>query len=230
MRARNLSVGRGYLAIGSIESRALIEAAVGGRAKRLMDVITASITLVLAAPLMIVVWLLVFMVLGSPAIFAHTRVGQTGRRFRCLKYRTMVRDSDGALRRHLAENPHAANEWARKQKLQNDPRVTRLGSFLRKSSIDELPQLFNVLRGDMSCVGPRPVVPDELSKYGTYAIYYLCARPGITGLWQTSGRSTLSYAKRVELDVQYVKRWSLAMDFKILLRTVAVLLRPGQAV
>jgi exopolysaccharide production protein ExoY len=141
----------------------------------------------------------------------------------------MVRNGDEILRRHLAENPRAANEWATKRKLRNDPRVTRLGSLLRKSSIDELPQLFNVLKGDMSCIGPRPIVPDELDHYGNFAIYYLSARPGITGLWQTSGRSTLSYAKRVELDVQYVKGWSLAMDSRILLRTVVVLLRRGEA-
>ena len=136
----------------------------------------------------------------------------------------MMTDGDAVLERHFASNPKARLEWAASRKLKDDPRVTALGRVLRVYSVDELPQLINVLRGEMSFVGPRPVVTDELDRYGPSAQAYLAARPGITGLWQTSGRSDTSYENRVELDSQYVSEWSFWMDFMILLRTIPVVL------
>ena len=215
--------------ISAVERNVLVESAVGGRSKRALDILVASTSLLLVTPVMFAVWVLLRATARGPAIFAHTRIGQTGRHFRCLKFRTMVRDGDELIRTHLVDNPEAASEWKTKRKLRNDPRVTRLGYFLRRSSIDELPQLFNVLKGEMSCIGPRPVVPDELERYGPFAAYYLSTRPGITGLWQTNGRSSLSYADRVRLDVYYVKNWSLWMDVKILLKTPLALLRVGDS-
>jgi lipopolysaccharide/colanic/teichoic acid biosynthesis glycosyltransferase len=167
---------------------------------------------------------------GGPALYRHTRVGINGRPFGCLKYRTMADGADRLLASHLAANPIAAAEWAAQRKLTNDPRITRLGALLRKTSLDELPQLLNVLRGQMSLVGPRPVVHEELVQhYGVAGrIAYATARPGITGLWQISGRSDTSYMERVTLDITYVHTWSLLLDLKILLLTVpAVLARRG---
>jgi exopolysaccharide production protein ExoY len=163
-------------------------------------------------------------------LYRHTRIGLNARPFHCLKFRTMAEGADQLLARHLADNPQAAAEWAAQRKLANDPRITRLGNLLRKTSLDELPQLLNVLRGQMSLVGPRPVVHDELEEhYGADGrTAYAAARPGITGLWQISGRSGTTYKERVTLDIAYVHTWSLLLDIKILLRTVpAVLARRG---
>ena len=135
----------------------------------------------------------------------------------------MVRDADEVMRRHLASNPAIAREWGQTHKLTDDPRVTFLGRILRKSSIDELPQLLNVLRGEMSCVGPRPVVVEELKNYGASAAEYMKARPGMTGLWQISGRNALAYHERVVLDCAYVRDWSLSGDIGILLKTIPAL-------
>jgi exopolysaccharide production protein ExoY len=132
------------------------------------------------------------------------------------------------LERHLAENPDAAREWQATHKLSNDPRVTALGRFLRKSSLDELPQLLNVLNGDMSLIGPRPIVPDEMARYGRHLQAYLCARPGITGVWQTNGRSSVSYRTRVACDRCYAQRWSLRLDLKLLLKTIPAVLKFDQ--
>ena len=195
-------------------------APVGGWTKRVADIVIASVALVLAAPLMLLVWVLIVVTTGRPAFFSHQRMGFRGRPFSCYKFRTMKLGADKILRDYLAANPDAAREWSEKRKLRHDPRMTWIGGALRKSSIDELPQLINILRGDMSSVGPRPIVAEELPRYGIGAREYLRARPGLTGLWQVSGRSTVSYGLRIHLDCQYVQNWSLGADLMILIRTI----------
>jgi len=162
---------------------------------------------------------------GSPATFAHYRVGAGGRLFRCIKFRTMRPDAERALQELLERNPAVRAEWERAQKLVDDPRVTRLGKWLRRSSLDELPQLLNVLRGEMALVGPRPITVPELRRYGAARWHYLSAVPGITGLWQVSGRTGTGYERRVELDQLYVANRSAWLDLKILARTVLVVLK-----
>jgi exopolysaccharide production protein ExoY len=201
------------------------EPPLGGWFKRAADLLIAAIALVLAAPVMLVVALLIKMTLGGPTLFSHGRVGFRGKPFNCYKFRSMVANSDELLTQHLANNPEAAREWEEFRKLRNDPRVTLLGQMLRKSSLDELPQLFNVLRGEMSCVGPRPIVQEELCRYGSHVGEYFQARPGLTGLWQVSGRSSTDYAERVSLDSHYVRNWSPWLDLVILLRTVIAVMR-----
>lgn len=201
----------------------------GGWPKRTADVMIAISALILAAPAMLAVALLIKVTMGSPAIFSHRRVGFNGTSFNCYKFRSMVANAEQVLREHLANNPEAAREWEETRKLKRDPRVTLLGQMLRKSSLDELPQLFNVLRGEMSCVGPRPIVTDELKRYGDQVGEYLHTRPGLTGLWQVSGRSNTDYANRVALDSQYVRDWSLWADVVILARTVFAVMRFDQA-
>jgi exopolysaccharide production protein ExoY len=161
---------------------------------------------------------------GGPAMFVHYRVGCGGRLFRCIKFRTMRPDAERALREVLERNPELLAEWNRDQKLKHDPRVTAVGRWVRRSSLDELPQLFNVLRGEMALVGPRPVTPAELRRYGAARWHYLSVLPGMTGLWQVSGRNSTSYERRVELDQLYVKKRSAWLDCKILAKTVVVLL------
>lgn len=185
----------------------------------------ALIALVLASPVMLVVALLIWVTDGGPAIFSHTRVGFNGKRFACYKFRTMVANSQQVLADYLAKNPEAAKEWEQNWKFKNDPRITFLGRILRKSSLDELPQLINVLRGEMSCVGPRPVVPDELQRYGACAAEYLQARPGLTGLWQVTGRDAVDYASRVSIDSRYIRNWSIWADVVILGRTVFAVMK-----
>ena len=192
--------------------------------KRAFDLAAASAALLLLGPLMVVTAMLVRRD-GGPALYAHGRIGLNGRRFCCLKYRTMVSDADCLLEAHLAANPEAAEEWARDRKLRDDPRLTSLGRFLRKNSIDELPQLINVLKGEMSLVGPRPIVESEQAFYGDDLDYYLQVRPGITGLWQVSGRNNVCYARRVALDGWYVRNWSLWHDIAVLCGTVPAVLR-----
>jgi exopolysaccharide production protein ExoY len=192
-------------------------------AKRCLDILGASIALFLAAPMMIAIYLALLLAGGKP-VFAHRRVGRNGRLFYCYKFRSMVRNADAVLAKHLSEDPAARAEWGRSQKLLNDPRTTPFGSFLRRNSLDELPQLFNVLRGDMSLVGPRPIVPGEVERYSDrIGDYYRC-RPGITGLWQVSGRNLVSYQRRVRLDAFYARRQSVRLDAIIMLRTVWVVL------
>jgi Undecaprenyl-phosphate galactose phosphotransferase WbaP len=197
-------------------------------AKRALDIIGAGVGLVMLAPFFLFVALMV-RADGGPAFFAHQRVGRGGKLFGCLKFRSMVIDSQARLEALLANDPTARAEWEATRKLKNDPRITRIGRFLRSTSLDELPQLINVLRGEMSLVGPRPVQEAEIDRYyGASAAHYMAVRPGITGLWQVSGRSETSYESRVALDVSYVSRPSLLADISILLRTpVAVLSRRG---
>lgn len=192
--------------------------------KRSFDIVAALSLLLLLSPVMGTVALLVKRD-GGPCLFGHARVGQHGKSFRCLKFRSMVPNADAVLKALLKSDPAARAEWDADFKLRNDVRVTRLGRFIRRTSIDELPQLWNVVRGDMSLVGPRPIVDRELKRYGDAASYYLRVLPGITGLWQVSGRSEADYATRVALDVAYVKDWTLRRDLSILLRTVSVVVR-----
>jgi lipopolysaccharide/colanic/teichoic acid biosynthesis glycosyltransferase len=196
--------------------------------KRALDLFGAAALLAaLAVPLGLIA--LLVRADGGPALFAHRRVGRGGVPFRCLKFRTMVPDAEARLAALLEADPAARAEWEATRKLRHDPRITRIGRFLRASSLDELPQLINVLRGEMSLVGPRPVPEAELAAcYGAAAEHYKAVRPGITGLWQVSGRNDTSYADRVALDVAYVTRPSLREDLRILLRTpAAVLFRRG---
>jgi Undecaprenyl-phosphate galactose phosphotransferase WbaP len=191
------------------------------------DQIAALILMLLLAPLLCTLAVLVRRD-GGPALFRHRRIGASGRTFDCIKFRTMVVDADQTLRRAIQQDPDAAAEWASTQKLRNDPRVTPIGRFLRRSSLDELPQLLNVLRGEMSLVGPRPIVQAEVARYGSDIEHYYAARPGLTGLWQVSGRNDISYTRRVRLDVWYVRNWTLWHDIAILFKTIpAVFLQRG---
>lgn len=192
--------------------------------KRLFDVVAAFVLLLLLAPVMAVLALRIRCD-GGPALFKHQRLGRGGRLFPCYKFRTMVVDSEERLTRLLARNPDMRAEWERDHKLRADPRISPIGHFLRRTSLDELPQLFNVLRGEMSLVGPRPIVQAELARYGADADYFLMVRPGITGLWQVSGRNDVGYEQRVYLDTWYVKNWSLWYDIAILFKTLRVVLQ-----
>jgi lipopolysaccharide/colanic/teichoic acid biosynthesis glycosyltransferase len=161
--------------------------------------------------------------------FRQQRIGAGGRPFSCLKFRTMVVDSEQQLVTYLANNPVARQEWEDERKLKYDPRVTPFGALLRKTSLDELPQLLNIVRGEMSLVGPRPIVLAEVSKYGEYIQYYNAVSPGLTGLWQVSGRNDIGYRQRVMLDTFYVRNWSLWLDFMILMRTIPAVMKKDGA-
>jgi lipopolysaccharide/colanic/teichoic acid biosynthesis glycosyltransferase len=197
---------------------------VGGATKRLFDWVIASITIVAFLPLFLIVAVSLKLTDSGPIIFRHARVGHDGRRFRCLKFRSMVVNSDQVLEALLKSSPEARQEWQHSQKLTKDPRITPLGKFLRQSCLDELPQLINVIRGEMSLVGPRPVLPSELKRYGDKLGLYLQARPGITGVWQVSGRGECGYDVRVEMDAEYVRKWRFTADLAILLRTLVIVL------
>ncbi len=197
-------------------------------AKRVFDASVALVCLVLLAPLFALVALAIWSVDGGSPFYRHRRLGRDRRSFGCLKFRSMRVDGDAILARHLADNPAARAEWARTRKLKHDPRITPIGQLLRKSSLDELPQLINILRGDMSLVGPRPIVDAEVEKYGEAAPAYFAVRPGLTGAWQVSGRSDTTYAERVRLDRDYVASRSFAGDILIIMRTIpAVFLVKG---
>ena len=189
-----------------------------------LNALLAAGALLFLAPLMIVISLMVFLHDGGPIFFAHRRVGRGGRSFPCLKFRSMATDAEARLEKLLAADPEAQQEWAASHKLRADPRITRIGDFLRRSSLDELPQLLNVLRGDMSLVGPRPVTRAELQRYGEDGASYLALRPGLTGKWQVSGRNEISYSGRVALDSAYARDFSIRGDLTILLQTVGVVL------
>jgi exopolysaccharide production protein ExoY len=203
---------------------------VGGPAKRSIDIIIAMAGITVLLPLFILCALGVLVTSRGPVIYGHRRVGFGGRSFKCLKFRSMRADSDERLRAHLLDNPEATAEWELTRKLRRDPRVTRFGAILRKSSLDEIPQLFNVLMGHMSIVGPRPVTPDETEKYETRLANYLACKPGITGLWQVSGRSNTSYDERVSLDSSYAQNWTLLLDAKIIAMTLPAVLASEGAV
>jgi exopolysaccharide production protein ExoY len=210
---------------GTVSYAALPSRPIYEFSKRVLDTVLTVIALPLVIPTLIVVSLAVRCSSRGPILFRQTRVGRYGRSFTCLKFRTMVKDAH----RILADDPELATEFARAYKIRHDPRTTRIGSMLRKLSLDELPQLWNVIRGEMSLVGPRPLLADELrTKYGPAASQVLSVRPGLTGLWQVSGRSATSYEERVQLDVSYVERQSLHLDLWIIARTpIAVLTMRG---
>jgi undecaprenyl-phosphate galactose phosphotransferase len=194
------------------------------RLKRGFDLVVGSLLLVLLSPLLAVIsWRILRT--GRPAFYRHARIGKGGRPFQCVKFRTMVPDAEKVLREHLAAHPEAQAEWGQDHKLKDDPRITPIGAWLRRTSLDELPQLINVMRGEMSLVGPRPVVDDELARYGDNLIYYIETTPGLTGLWQISGRNDVDYRRRIHLDCWYVRNWSLWYDLVILLKTPRAVLR-----
>lgn len=188
--------------------------------KRALDIILIILVAPLILPLCLVLAVSVVLSSPGPVFFSHRRIGKGGIFFSMWKFRTMCANSAEVLERHLAAHPEERNEWALNHKLRNDPRVTPLGRFLRRSSLDELPQLWNVLTGRMSLVGPRPIVAAEAEKYASDFGYYLAVKPGLAGLWQASGRSTLTYDERVALDRRYVETWSLGGDIELIFRTV----------
>lgn len=191
--------------------------------KRTIDLVGAVALLIFFAPLMLVVYVAVRLD-GGPGVYAHERIGKNGVRFQCYKFRSMIPNADRVLKDLLVCNEQFRRDWNADQKLRNDPRITRIGVFLRKKSLDELPQLFNVIKGDMSLVGPRPITAEEVERYGSKISYYLKTRPGLTGAWQVSGRNDVSYEERVALDVAYSKNWTFLTDILILLKTVRVVL------
>ncbi|MDQ0023085.1 lipopolysaccharide/colanic/teichoic acid biosynthesis glycosyltransferase [Variovorax paradoxus] len=190
--------------------------------KRLADIVMASAFFLFFGWLYALIWIGVLLTSGSPAIYKQPRYGLRGRVFSFYKFRSMVPDADMALERYLRENEGARQQWEMYQKLDHDPRITPFGAFLRKYSLDELPQFWNVLKGDMSMVGPRPCMFAQKELYGLYWDYYCSVRPGITGLWQISGRNEVSYRRRVAMDVDYVTTLSLHQDIAILLKTFRV--------
>ncbi|MGO9675394.1 MAG: sugar transferase [Methylocella sp.] len=205
------------------------QAPVGGAVKRLLDICLAATGILLLMPLMLLCALAIYISSRQAILYRHRRVGFRGETFNCLKFRTMASDGEAILRAHFTRHPEARAEWEATRKLRADPRVTAFGRVLRKTSVDELPQLFNVLKGEMSIVGPRPIVEQELARYGGRRDAYLACRPGITGLWQTRGRSKASYSKRVACDSCYAKNWSLVLDLRIIVRTLPVLLGSDSA-
>ena len=196
--------------------------------KRSTDLLLALTACIFLLPVPIPIAVKIRLSDGGPAIFKQKRVGKDGREFLCFKFRSMHVDAKEQLAKLLERDPRARAEWKATQKLENDPRITKLGNFLRKSSLDELPQLLNIIKGDMSIVGPRPIVRGEIEKYGAYFEHYVSVRPGLTGLWQVSGRSETTYEERVALDVTYVNERSYISDLKIIAMTVpAVLMSDG---
>jgi exopolysaccharide production protein ExoY len=202
---------------------------VGSSGKRLIDIALAGFGIVLLCPLLLLCFVACLLSSPGPALFGHRRVGFQGKHFRCFKFRTMVINGDEVLREYLVSHPAANAEWEATRKLRCDPRVTAIGSILRKTSLDEIPQLFNVLRGEMSIVGPRPVTEEELARYSTSVRSYLACRPGITGLWQVSGRSRTTYRKRVAYDTYYACHWSMILDARIIVATIPALLDSDNA-
>ena len=193
--------------------------------KRLIDLGLIIIMLPLLLPLMVIIALLVKLTSKGPVFYGHKRVGKNHKTLKCWKFRTMCVDSEEKLKQILATDPVRAAEWERDRKFVDDPRVTKFGKFLRKTSLDELPQLFNILAGQMSFVGPRPVTEGELEKYGDYADYVLSVKPGLSGMWQISGRSDTGYEERITLDTYYIQNWSIWLDIWIIIKTVWVVLK-----
>lgn len=194
------------------------------RVKRLFDIMLVVMSIPVSFPLILGLWLLVRLD-GGRGFFGHERIGRAGQPFKCWKIRTMVPNAEKILQHHLENDEDLAREWAETFKLENDPRVTRLGALLRKTSLDELPQLWNVLRGEMSLVGPRPVPLEEMENYADHQWAYKRMRPGLTGLWQVHGRGICTYEERVEMDVHYARTVSPFLDMKIIFKTFGVVLR-----
>jgi len=197
--------------------------AAGRSVKRALDLLLAITALILLSPLLLLVAMIVKFSDRGPVFYSHTRIGFGGAPFGCLKFRTMKTDASAQLAELLQNSAAARSEWEATRKLKDDPRVTAVGDILRRSSLDELPQLFNVLRGEMSLVGPRPITAEELPRYGEHIWAYMAVRPGLTGHWQTSGRNDVSYEHRVSLDVHYLNNWSLGRDLIIIAKTIPAL-------
>ena len=222
-----------FSASSTLSERELISAAVPLASKseadfatvsRILDVCVAVTMLIVLLPVMLVIPIGILISDPGPIFFAQKRVGKNGRIIKCLKFRTMCVDADEKLKKLLASNPKLREEWKEKQKLDRDPRITRFGQFLRQSSLDELPQLFAIVMGDMSLVGPRPIIEAEIPRYGRFITSYLSVKPGLTGLWQVTGRNNTTYRRRVATDVFYVRSKSLMLDLKILLATIPAVL------
>jgi len=192
--------------------------------KRIFDMLASLVIIVCCSPFLVLLYCLVYSDTKGSPIFKQKRIGQDGKEFFIYKFRTMVANADEVLLKLLETNDDAREEWEKDFKLKEDPRITRLGNILRKTSLDELPQIINVFQGNMSLVGPRPIINNEIKKYGDYFDYFTSVKPGITGLWQVSGRNDISYDERVQLDVWYVRNWSVELDVMILIKTVAVVL------
>jgi len=189
--------------------------------KRVFDVFFSSAVLILGSPIFLLIALLVFISSPGPVFYGHLRVGRGNKKIKCWKFRTMVQNADKTLINLLDNNPHLQLEWNKYYKLKNDPRITKIGKFLRKTSLDELPQFFNVLMGDLSVVGPRPCVEGEIvQNFGEKTNFILSIRPGITGIWQISGRNNLTRDERVKLEETYIQSQSLILDISIILKTI----------
>ena len=196
--------------------------------KLVMEVILSAVVMFALLPLFLILIPLIKFTSPGPVFYRAHRLGKNGKPIEVLKFRTMCENADRELERILEENPELREEWTSCFKLENDPRITRIGKFLRSTSLDELPQFWNVLKGDMALIGPRPIVEDEVKYYGRDYAVFSSVKPGITGLWQVSGRSALSYSERVALDVFYINNWSIWMDYYIFFATInAVFLRRG---
>lgn len=191
---------------------------------RALDIVLASALLVVALPALLVVAVMLKFDSPGPLFFVQRRIGLGGKSFGCIKFRTMCVDSAAVLEAHLRTDPDARAEWNTYFKLKDDPRVTRLTSAIRKFSIDEFPQLLNIIRGEMTIVGPRPIIAAEIEKYGAHFTDYCSVKPGLTGLWQVSGRNNISYSRRVALDRFYVRRKSVVLDMKIIAMTIPAVL------
>jgi len=193
--------------------------------KRLFDIGFSIFALIITLPITIPIAIIIKLTDGGNIIYGHERIGKDGKKFKVLKFRSMYMDADKKLKEILANDPKAREEWEKTFKLKNDPRVTPIGKFLRKSSFDELPQFINVLKGDMSVVGPRPVVEEELTKYyKEKAELYKSVKPGVTGYWQVEGRSDTDYDERIRMDEYYIKNQSFLLDLKIILKTIKIML------
>lgn len=193
--------------------------------KRLFDIVCSILAMPVLFPAIGIIGLIIRMETPGVAIYAHDRIGKNGRTFRCYKFRTMYKDAEEKLREMLESSETLRNEWEETWKLREDPRVTKIGRFLRRSSLDELPQIFNVMKGEMSLIGPRPYLPREKADIREHIQVICSAKPGITGLWQVSGRSNTSYRYRVKLDTWYIMNWSMWLDIAIIFKTVRVILK-----
>ena len=198
----------------------------GRTLKRIGDIVFSLIVLTLGSPIFILIAILVKLSSPGSVFYIQKRVGRNYREFGCIKFRTMYKDADDLLPNLLEKYPLMRKEFEKDFKLRQDPRITKLGRFLRRSSLDELPQFFNVLKGEMSVVGPRPIVSNEIIKYSLFMEEVISVRPGLTGLWQVSGRNNLSYKKRVELDLLYARNRNFLLDLEIIILTLGVLLFP----
>jgi len=193
--------------------------------KRLLDLFLVFMSLPIVLPVVFVIAILIKATSPGPVFYGHMRVGKNGKPLKAWKFRSMVIDADKQLAHILATDPVRAAEWEKDRKFTDDPRVTKIGKFLRKTSLDEIPQLWNIFLGQMSFVGPRPVTKPELAKYGKYADYVLSVKPGLSGMWQISGRSDTGYEERITLDTYYIQNWSLWLDIWIIIKTVWVVIK-----